>query len=481
MLGVKLYSIEKGLPLEKDLFLSLTNNPTDPKLIWKAVLGKLQLKVTKSSFETWLSSTVGHRLQNESFTVSVPNNFVAEMLDQRMYSIIVSAVTQVLKKNVAVNFIVLPTKDSLSRNSTPIYSPSPELKPKVHKNPYFYNKAWRTFENFIVGESNKLAHAASLSVAENPGRAFNPLFIYSGVGLGKTHLLTAIATFLDKRKCRALYVTAEEFTNEYINSIRLGKTDHFRNKYRDIDTLLIDDIQFIAGKEQTQEGFFHTFNSLSSAGKQIVLSSDRPAKEIERLHDRLASRMIGGLIVDIQQPDLETKVAILKSKSESLQANIPGEVLLYFAEQISSNIRALEGCINKIIAYCQLTNLAPDLNLAKSIVAEISPPNQNTQHKKSSIIETISSHFGLSPQLVLGNSRNKKCVIARQICMYVLREDLNLSLAEISQITGKKHSSVIYSCNQIINSLTSKPKVLADVTTIRSILNRKLENLKTPT
>ena len=467
---------KKGFSFLKDLFLELINNSTDPKLIWKAVLGKLQLQVNKSSFETWLSSTIGHNLEAESFTVSVPNNFVAEMLDQRMYSIIASATEQVLKTPVEVKFIVFAATTNVE---TPIPSHTSfgeTTLSSVEKPPSFYNKTWRTFENFIVGESNKLAHAASLSVTENPGSAYNPLFIYSGVGLGKTHLLSSIANRLNKTGFKAIYVTAEEFTNEYINSIRLAKTDHFRNKYRNTDALLIDDIQFIAGKEQTQEGFFHTFNSLSSAGKQIVLSSDRPAKEIERLHERLVSRMLGGLIVDIQQPDLETKVAILKSKSESLKANLSGEILLFFAENIKSNIRALEGCINKITAYSQLTNLSPDMNLAKSIVSEISPGLKTITASKTSIIDAVSSHFGLTPQLILGNSRNSSCVNARQICMYILREDLNLSLAEISQTTGKKHSSVIYSCNQIIKNLQSDSSLLSHLATIRSAINRKLNN-----
>ena len=465
----------KELYLQKDLYLELANNSTDPKLIWKAVLGKLQLQVNKSSFETWLSSTTGHLLKDASLTVSVPNNFVAEMLDQRMYSIISSAVKQVLKRDVDINFtVVAPNTNSI--NPIASYSQPNKAISRAVKPPSFYNSRWRTFKNFIVGDSNKLAHAASLSVAENPGSAYNPLFIYSGVGLGKTHLLTAIANVLNESSFKAVYVTAEEFTNEYINAIRFAKTDHFRNKYRHIDALLIDDIQFIAGKEQTQEGFFHTFNSLVTEGKQIVISSDRPAKEIEHLHERLVSRMLGGLIVDIQQPDLETKVAILKSKSESLNTNIPGDILLYFAEQVTSNIRALEGCINKIKAYIQLTSLSPDMNLAKSIVSEISPRLKNLTATKTSVIDAVSGHFGLSTQTVLGNSRNSRCVTARQIYMYILREDMNLSLAEISENTGKKHSSVIYSCNQIINNLKLNSSLLADITTIRATIKRKLNN-----
>ena len=455
--------------------LELEKKPADPKLIWKAVLGKLQLQVTKSSFDTWLSSTSGHKLEGNSLLISVPNNFVAEMLDQRMYSIISLGVEQVLGRPADIKFSVIASDINSDK---PVYNNYHPDKPvsKVINKPAFYKKSWRTFENFIVGDSNKLAHAASLSVAENPGSAYNPLFIYSGVGLGKTHLLTAIASLLNNSGANAIYVTAEEFTNEYINSIRLAKTDHFRNKYRYIDALLIDDIQFLAGKEQTQEGFFHTFNSLITEGKQIVISSDRPAKEIKHLHDRLVSRMLGGLIVDIQQPDLETKVAILKSKSESLNTNISGEILLYFAEQITSNIRALEGCINKIKAYSQLTNLSPDMSLAKSIVSEISPGLKNFVATKTSIIESVCSHFGLSSQMVLGNSRNSKCVMARQVYMYILREDLNLSLAEISESTGKRHSSIIYSCNQIINNLQSNSSLLDDVTSIRSNIKRKLSN-----
>ena len=352
----------KGLSLKKDLYLEPENDLTDPKLIWKAVLGKLQLQVNKSSFETWLISTTGHLLEDTSLTVSVPNNFVAEMLDQRMYSIISSAVQQVLKRAVDVNFIVVDPSmnaaDPIATHARPNTAISSTVKPSA-----FYNKGWRTFKNFVVGDSNKLAHAASLSVAENPGTAYNPLFIYSGVGLGKTHLLTAIANSLNASSFKAIYVTAEEFTNEYINSIRFAKTDHFRNKYRHIDALLIDDIQFIAGKEQTQEVFFHTFNDLYNSDRQIVLTCDRSPKVLPLLEDRLRSRFEGGLIIDIQPPGLETRIAILKDKSGRLGPVVSDDVITFIAERVVGNIRELEGSLNRLAAWAHFKNPPVTLDL----------------------------------------------------------------------------------------------------------------------
>ena len=442
-------------------------------LSWNEVLDRFKKTFGNDVYESWIKNIYLKNEFNHYVILSAPTRFVRDWIVSRYADKILDIIKGFKKSIQRIEFLI---EEGDEKNIKTDFSNKRQIT-SIENSLLNYNRfnTNNRFDNFVVGESNELAYTAARKICVQSAH-YNPLFIYGGVGMGKTHLLTAIASLLNNSGANAIYVTAEEFTNEYINSIRLAKTDHFRNKYRFIDALLIDDIQFLAGKEQTQEGFFHTFNSLITAGKQIVISSDRPAKEINPLHDRLVSRMLGGLIVDIQQPDLETKVAILKSKSESLNTNISGEILLYFAEQITSNIRALEGCINKIKAYSQLTNFSPDMSLAKSIVSEISPGLKNFVATKTSIIESVCSHFGLSSQMVLGNSRNSKCVMARQVYMYILREDLNLSLAEISESTGKRHSSIIYSCNQIINNLQSNSSLLDDVTSIRSNIKRKLSN-----
>ena len=442
--------------------------------LWGDVFKGLAEQLPQHAINTWFEPIKPVALSNGELVLEVPNQFFYEWIESHYKERLLSALKSNTQNKTRPRFIISAEKTI----------PEPEniagrdAKAPPKRNAPTLNRSF-TFESFIEGSNNQFAKTAAQTVAENPGEnSFNPLIIYGGVGLGKTHLIQAIGNKIvsEQPSKKVVMATSEKFTLDFVNSLRKNKTAEFAKHYRNTDVLLIDDIQFIAGKEQTQEGFFHTFNSLVTEGKQIVMSSDRPAKEIEHLHERLVSRMLGGLIVDIQQPDLETKVAILKSKSESLNANITGEILFYFAEQVTSNIRALEGCVNKIKAYVQLTNLSPDMNLAKSIVSELSPSLKNLTATKTSVIDAVSHHFGLSAQLVLGNSRNSRCVTARQIYMYILREDLNLSLAEICQTTGKKHSSVIYSCNQIINNLQSNSLLLDDLTKIRSTIERKLNN-----
>lgn len=310
-----------------------------------------------------------------------------------------------------------------------------------------------TFDTFVVGNNNKFAHAASLAVAEAPAEAYNPLFIYGGVGLGKTHLMHSIAHFIldDDKDAKVLYVSSEKFTNELINSIRDDKNEEFRQKYRNIDILLVDDIQFIAGKERTQEEFFHTFNTLYEAKKQIIISSDRPPKEIETLEERLRSRFEWGLIADIQAPDFETRVAILRKKAELENIDLPDDVMQYVANNVKSNIRELEGAVNKILAYSRL--LLPQeitLEMAEAALKDLISPQEETQVTHQLILEIVSEHFNVTPADILSKKRPREIAFPRQIVMYLCRKLTDMSLPKIGEVIGKRdHTTVLHGYEKI--------------------------------
>lgn len=311
---------------------------------------------------------------------------------------------------------------------------------------------YHTFETFVVGNHNRLAHAAALAIVDSPGQSFNPLFIYGGVGLGKTHLLNAIGNSLRQKGFRMIYCSSEQFTNELISSIRNQSTDHFRTKYRQADVLLIDDIQFIGGKESTQEEFFHTFNHLHAAGKQVVLSSDRPPKALPTLDDRLRSRFEGGLQTDIAQPDFETRVAILQSKANRMGVPVPYDVLLLVAERVDSNIRELEGALNRLSMQARLTNQTLSLVLAKSLLENLAP--QRLPCPPAGVVRIVAEHFGLRSEDLTGRKRTKEIAHARQIAMYLLREENDLSLPAIGdQLGGRDHSTIRYGVEQVAEEL----------------------------
>jgi chromosomal replication initiator protein len=331
-----------------------------------------------------------------------------------------------------------------------------------------------TFGSFVVGKSNELAHAASLAVSENPGESYNPLFIYSAVGLGKTHLLNAIGLRLSSRELSLEYATTEEFTNGYIKAIREGKTDDFRDRYRSADVLLLDDIQFIIGKEQTQEGFFHTFNSLHAASRQIVITSDRPATQLTLLEDRIRSRLTGGLAVDIQRPDLETRQAILSSKAEAIGLSFPIEVLEFLAEKIDSNVRDLEGCLNRISAYAQLTSSKASLEIAERCVQDIlHSPNGRKRVSEIAVLETVCGYFAIDKASIRGRGRDKPTALARQVAMYLLREEAKLPLSAIGRfLGGKDHTTVLYAHQRISDQMTLNSHLRKDVSNLREELAR---------
>ena len=451
----------------------MTNH--QPKSVWQAVLGELQVQVTRPSYETWLKDTVGLAHQNGEFIVGTPNSFVAEMLEQRMYSLISQAMERVTKKHVDVRFCVQPADGG--SNGYHVEPPAAESLPGKSapavpsRRPTRLNPRY-TFENFIVGKSNELAHAAAVAVAENPGTTYNPLVIYSDVGLGKTHLLHAIGRSIQARGSSVTYATTEEFTNQYIKAIREGKTEEFRDEYRNTDALLLDDIQFLIGKEQTQEGFFHTFNALHMANRQIVITSDRPVASLTLLEGRVTSRLSGGLVVDVQAPDIETRLAILRANSEQLGMCVPPEVLQFLAERIHRNIRELEGNLNRVLVYAQLTSNPITVELVNRAIADSLGPSARRQVSPESIMEAVASYFQIDRELLKGPRGKKEVSLARQIAMHLMRTDADLGPSAIGRVLGgKDHSTVVKNCAKITSQLDIDPHLRRDVLNIRDCLS----------
>ncbi len=331
-----------------------------------------------------------------------------------------------------------------------------------------------TFDAFIVGNSNRLAHAASLAVAEAPGESYNPLFLYGGVGLGKTHLLHAIGHQGVQTGLAVLYVSSEQFTNEIINAIRYRTTEEFRAKYRSVDILLVDDIQFIAGKESTEEEFFHTFNSLHEMSKQIVICSDRPPKAIVSLEERLRSRFEWGLIADIQAPDLETRMAILRVKADLLNYPIPDEIIAYIAGRVQTNIRELEGCLNRLMAYQQLHRTNLTMDVARAAMSSLGNDNRETHLSSRQIAQAVAEYYHISLEAMCGKQRDKHIVMPRQIAMYLIRQETQASLLEIGQLFGgRDHSTVLHACEKIERTVNTNPTLRREVGTIREQLLRE--------
>lgn len=440
--------------------------------IWKAALDELQGKVSPANYQTWLKNTVGLTYSDSCFTVGVPSSFVTESLEKRLNPLIEKTLVGLTGKPISVQFQVhLGNGDE-------------ELAPPVPSSPSSTNYKQRpsapklnrryTFSSFIVGSSNRLAHAAALGVAENPGNSYNPLFVYSGPGLGKTHLLHAIGWEAIRIRPRVMYVTAEQFTNEFISAIRERRSEDFRNKYRSVDVLLIDDIQFIAGKEQTQEGLFHTFNDLHTGNSQIVISCDRPPKSLTLLEDRLRSRFEWGLIVDMQPPDLETRIAILQMKAEEQKTVVSPEVLNSIARRIQKNIRELEGALNRVLAYARLTQSPLTVELATQALADISSDSHKRTLTPPVIINAVATFFNIPPDTLQGKRRDKNSSQARQIAMYLLREELQCSWTQIGrELGGRDHSTILHGYHKISDEANSDHGLRRDLLEIRENLYSK--------
>jgi chromosomal replication initiator protein len=419
--------------------------------IWEAALGELQVQVTKPNYRTWLEKTVGLSYDGNQFVVGVPNTFIAEYLGQNQRSLIEKTLIGLTRPGIKVHFRVSPGQEGQAK---PAFRPG-------------YNSRY-TFDSFVVSNSNRLAYAAALSVAENPGRTYNPLFIYGGVGLGKTHLLHAIYHLALANDTRALYVSAEQFTNEFVTAVRGKSTEQFRSKYRSVDMLLIDDIQFISGKEQTEESFFHTFNELHNANHQIVITSDRPPKSMSHLGDRLCSRFEWGLIADIHPPSFDTRLAILQAKAEQEKVEVPLEVLEFIASRIQQNIRELEGSLHRAIAYARLFQALLTPELASRALADITPKGTKIAPiTPALVIKNVADSFQLTVPDLISRRRDRETALARQVAMYLIKQTSNCPLAQIGQeLGGRDHSTVIHACQKIASDMDNNPylrRKIADI------------------
>jgi len=422
--------------------------------LWNMCLSQVSKKLKKHSFYTWLKPTQAEEVDENTFDIIVPNQFAADWIDEKYHQMIAEALAEVSNRDWCFGFkIKAPT------TQTEIFSTVDEPRNQI-----LFRQSQRSsklnpryqFENFVVGDSNQFAYAACEAVAKNPGQnRYNPLFVYGGVGLGKTHLVQAIGNHIagNQNGCRTLYATSEEFTNDFIRSLGNKSTYEFADSYRSVDALLLDDIQFFTGKESTQEQFFHTFNALHQAGKQIVLTADRPPRDILGLEERLLSRFSWGLVTDIQPPVLETRIAILQRKANSDGVDVPAEVLTYIADSITSNVRELEGALVRLLAFASLRNKELTVSLAQDVLKDAIRPNTN-QVSIELIQKKVSSHFKISEELLKAKKKSQEVVAARQIAMYLCRTLTPASLKLIgSKFGNRDHSTVIHACQQVSENI----------------------------
>jgi chromosomal replication initiator protein len=414
---------------------------------WKAVLGQLQVEMPKSTFDTWVSGADFVAYEDGSFVVGVSNAYARDWLESRLKSTATRILTGMMNRSVELRFIVWQQEPINEEILAPQETQEPtSLEPSVQVNRTLNTRY--TFENFVVGSSNRLAHAAALAVAEQPAKAYNPLFLYGQVGLGKTHLLHAIGNHSHQNGLEVLFVSSEEFTNDLIHSIRKHNTVAFREKYRNADVLLIDDVQFIAGKESTQEEFFHTFNTLHGQNKQIVISSDRSPKAFITLEERLRSRFGWGLIADIQSPDKETRLAILRSKAEHLGQPISDKILEAIASKMQTNIRELEGALNRAVAYANLRSVPLTTDMVDSALIDLVPDPKTLVPEH--IIQAVALAYGISKENLLARDRSRKVALPRQVAMYLLREETQISLPQIGEaLGGRDHTTIMYGHDKI--------------------------------
>ena len=431
-----------------------------PKKLWNQVLERLQLQLSRPTFETWIKTATVSEWNEDYLLIETPNPFVLNHLQKHYLNIIADVVKEIVGHNVAIKLTAASGNDfaavtnQYTAFSTAAYQPetksdSQKILADKHKLKPTELNPKSTFSRFVVGPTNRMAHAASLAVAEAPGRDFNPLFLCGGVGLGKTHLMQAIGHYRLEINpdSQVFYISTEQFTNDLITAIRRDSMQAFREHYRAADVLLIDDIQFIEGKEYTQEEFFYTFNTLHEAGKQVVLAADRPPNKITRLQERLSSRFSMGLIADIQTPDLETRMAILQKKAEYENLILPKEVVEYIANIYTSNVRELEGALIRAVAYASISGLAMTV---ANIAPILNPPQEKIAASPEIIMNIVAENFKVSREDLTGNSRRREISFARQVGMYLMRQHTDLSLPRIGgEFGGKDHTTVMYSCEKI--------------------------------
>jgi chromosomal replication initiator protein len=441
--------------------------------MWQQVLSIIQTKLSKPSFDTWFKATKASVHGDSLVVVTAPTTFAAEWLESRYTKLVRTTLQEYLGRQFDVKFVIEENKPpEPAVQQQPIIQAVQAASEETFA--HMLNPKY-TFDTFVIGANNRFAHAASLAVAEAPAKAYNPLFLYGGVGLGKTHLMHAIGHYIldHNPNTRVLYLSSEKFTNEFINAIRDNRGESFRTKYRNIDVLLIDDIQFLAGKEQTQEEFFHTFNALHEERKQIVISSDRPPKEIPTLEERLRSRFEWGLITDIQPPDLETRIAILRKKARAENLDIPNEAMVYIANQIDTNIRELEGALIRVVAYSSLINEDISSHLAAEALKDIIPSSRPKMITMQDIQQKVGEMYGLKIEEFKARKRTKAVAFPRQIAMYLSREMTDYSLPKIGEaFGGRDHTTVIHAHEKISQQL----KIDGELYKIIQTLTEKIKN-----
>ena len=436
----------------------------DAERTWQAALGQLQIEMPRAAFDTWVRDTEVITQEDGAYVIGVHNAYARDWLEDRLLATVKRVLAGIVGRTVEVRFVVWQ-----GEAEEPVESPATAAEPAEARRTASRLHPRYLFDNFVVGPSNRLAYAAALAVAENPARAYNPLFLYGGVGLGKTHLLHAVGNACSSSRLEVLYVSSEEFTNDLINAIRGHTTDSFRDRYRGIDVLLIDDIQFIAGKESTQEEFFHTFNTLHGQDKQVVISSDRAPKALVTLEERLRSRFEWGLTADIQAPDLETRLAILRSKAERAGRGLPREILELIARRVKSNIRELEGALTRVLALSDLSGSPLSRELAEAALADLLPkPGALTAER---VLEVVAAQFGVTVDRMRGRDRSQEVVLPRQVAMYLLRHETGASLPQIGEVVGgRDHTTVMYGVDRVADRMETDDALRRQVLMLRETL-----------
>jgi chromosomal replication initiator protein len=462
----------------KELIIKSASLDVEPaQKMWLATLGELQLQMTRATYDTWLRGSQVVSCEDNSFVVYVQHAYAVDWLQNRLLPIIERTLRRHAGPEATITFTARspePADDLILVPETvvptegPVAEPQPPAKSNgrasQNLNPRY------TFENFVVGASNRLAQAACVAVGENPAHAYNPLFIYGGVGLGKTHLLHALGHTVKQKGLSVLSVSAEWFTNDLIGAIRSQKTREFREKYRNKDVLLVDDIQFIAGKERTQEEFFHTFNALHGAGKQIVVTCDRPPKALVALEARLRSRFGWGLIADVQPPDFETRIAILRAKADGVAFVVPNDVLSFIARKVPSNIRELEGALNRVLAYSRLMHTPLTVDAAELALESIL--DRAADLSPDQILAAVAQHYRLPEEDLVGRSRRRAVSVPRQLCMYLIREETGTSLPQIGEILGgRDHTTILHGCEKIGAQIETDDQLRRDWLAIKELLS----------
>ena len=440
--------------------------------VWRAVLGDLQMQLPRPTFETWLKSTEGVADDGQTFIVEAPTPFAVEWLERRMFHALQGTLEKIAGRPVQLQLQV--KSEGISYAVDPRYEERAGLPPGVSQEanqPLFEFRSLNpryTFESFVVGPSNRLAFSAAHAVAETPGVAYNPLFLYSGAGLGKTHLLQAVGRTCALRGMSVLYVTSEQFTNEFISAIRTRTTEEFRKRYRSVQMLLVDDVQFLSGKEQTHEGFFHTFNDLHNSGNQVVVSSDRPPRELPLMEERLRSRFEWGLIADIQPPDLETRMAILANKADEMHVGLDDAVIELIAKRVQRNVRELEGSLNRMVAYAQLMNVEITLDTTERILNEVTQEQSRASIDPQRILSEVAGYYGLAVEDLMTRNRRRAVSVPRQVAMYLLIHEIGLPPTQVGRLLGgRDHSTVIHGAGKINGEMNEDSSLRHDVQAIK--------------